>query len=50
MKPVEFRHMGPARLDGEIVKVVEWTRAYGIPYAKLEDGREVHQSALTTVD
>lgn len=47
--PPEFYYRGPALLNGECVEIVDWSRPYGIPYAHLKDGREVHQSQLEVV-
>lgn len=45
MIPV-FGYLGKAKLMDESVEIVRWVRPYGIPYAVLSCGKEVHQSCL----
>jgi hypothetical protein len=48
--PVQFWYRGPALLDKEVVEIVDWNRPYGIPYATLKDGREVHRDQLKEIE
>lgn len=48
--PIQFWYRGPAKLGDEIVTIVDWNRPYGIPYATLSDGREVHLDQLKEIE
>ena len=45
-----YYYRGQALLGEEIVEIIDWNRPYGIPYATLKDGREVHRDQLTMIE